>query len=152
MRPITTRFLPICNVPPRRIPGSRAIRADARRFHHRRRRGMQSGAVSSLSPNGSAAAHWFIASAMDSSTRFTTNSCVARTLRRCLGCAVVAVAGREGANRRICAGQIEEAERRGVHSAVGADGRHERDGRGVTRLARIGRRGRQILWTSDQVP
>jgi len=35
--------------------------------------------ANSLSPNGSDAAHWFIASAMDSSTRFTTNSCVART-------------------------------------------------------------------------
>jgi hypothetical protein len=41
--------------------------------------------------------------------------------------AVVTVARSERANRWIRAEQIEKAEWRGIHPAVGADGRHERN-------------------------
>src|ERR1017187_4664085 len=47
--------------------------------------------------------------------------------RGVFGRAVFAVAGRKRTDRRIRAHEIEEAERRGVHLAVGADGRHQRN-------------------------
>ena len=82
---------------------------------------------------------------MDSSTRFTTNSCVARTLQRgVLGRAVVAVAGSKSADWRVGAEQVEEAERRGVHPAIGTDGRDERnrprrDKTGENRIGAVGK-------------
>ena len=70
----------------------------------------------------------FIASATASSTRLTTNSCVARMLRAVsFGCAVVAIAGTKTDDRRIAAERIEKTERRGVQLPVAAKRSHPRD-------------------------
>jgi len=102
---------------------------DARRFHHRRRRCVQAGAgqfAFAERQRGGALVHRLGNGLVNEvHDEFMGGADVARGV---LGRIVVAVAGGEGTDGRIGTQQVEEAERRGVHPAVGAEGRHQRDG------------------------
>ena len=138
MRPMTTRFPPICSVPHSmhsKLAGASAMRGGfttddgaavqpgARQFifAERQRRGAL---VHGLGDG-------FVHEVDD---EFVHGADVERGV---LGCAVLAVAGRERADGRIRAEQIEEAERRGIHPPSALMVVTSAIGRGVTRLARI---------------
>ena len=126
--PMTTRLLPICSVPHSNAFQTRRRFGDARWFHQRRRRGGQTGTrqfIFAIRQRRGALVHRFGDGFIhEVDDEFVRGADVQGGV---LGRAVVAVAGRKGDNRRLRAQHIEEAERRGVHPAVRAEGGDQRN-------------------------